>query len=89
MRGPHSSFFMVESSADRKARLLKDMPVAWAAHQAERATIDARTVKLRDLRLARDAADSAARVLARTERKTRGAVAQAVLKKRLGYRPGL
>lgn len=59
---------MAESTADRKTRLAKDIPKARAAYEAERATIDARTIKLRELRLARDAAAAAAEEVAPPKR---------------------
>jgi hypothetical protein len=47
-----------ETAEERKQRLLDDRPKAWAEYAGERKSIQERTARLRELRLARDMAES-------------------------------
>ena len=56
--GSSPKFFKSETLGERKARLARDIPLALVGHEAERRAVDARTAKLRALRLAKEAADA-------------------------------
>lgn len=47
-----------ETAEERKQRLLEDRPKAWADYEGERNATQERTARLRELRLARDVAES-------------------------------